>query len=168
VPHISTLQAPIRILNQYTGKTVHHVRNSFHFIRTQESLKIKPGDLMVSFDVVSLFTKVPVENSLTLLSQHFNDILALYKHLLKFTYFCVDGQFHEQAPERSRKSVATAKPAAPKAQRACPSAEQKNLGEVWNHVVRRGVSSRLRRTNPTTQTLIPILIRLRRHPQRPQ
>jgi len=44
----------------------------------------------------------------------------------------------KQAPERSQKSVATAQPAAPKAQRAGPSAELKNLGEGWNHVVRGG------------------------------
>jgi len=81
----------------FTGKAAHHVKNSFHFIRILETLKIKPGDLMVSFDVVSLFTKVPVEESLTLVSQHFNkDILALYKHVLTSTYFCVDGQFYEQ------------------------------------------------------------------------
>jgi len=73
------------------------VKNSLHFIRILESLKTKPGDLIVSFDVVSLFTKVPVEESLTLLSQHFNKyILALYKHVLTSTYFCVDGQFYEQ------------------------------------------------------------------------
>ena len=41
----------------------------------------------------------------------------------------------KQAPERSRKSVAAGQPAAPKAQRASPSAEQMNLGEGWNHVV---------------------------------
>jgi len=47
---------------------------------------------MVSFDVVTLFTKVPVEELLTLISQHFNDdMLALYKHVLTSTYFCVDG-----------------------------------------------------------------------------
>jgi len=41
----------------------------------------------------------------------------------------------KQAPPRSRMSVATAQPAAPKAQRAGPSAEQKSLGEWWNHVI---------------------------------
>ena len=42
-------------------------------------------------------SKVPVEESLTLLSQHFNkEILSLYKHVLTSTYFCVDSQFYEQ------------------------------------------------------------------------
>jgi hypothetical protein len=44
----------------------------------------------------------------------------------------------KQAPDRSRKSVATGHPAAPKAQQASPSAEQMELGEGWNHVVRGG------------------------------
>ena len=52
---------------------------------------------MVSFDVVSLFTKVPVEDSLSLLSHHFTeDILALFKFVLTSTYFCFDGQYFER------------------------------------------------------------------------
>ena len=71
------------LLNQLIGKSVHHVKNSFHFIDILQSLQIKPGDLMVSFDIVSLFTKVLVEETLILLRQHFkDDVLALYKHVL--------------------------------------------------------------------------------------
>jgi len=73
-----------------------------------------------------------------------------------------------QAPDRSRKSVATALRYAPKAQRAGPSAEQKNVGEGWNHVFRGGVLSRLRRTHQATHTLIPLLIRSRRRPRSTQ
>jgi hypothetical protein len=52
---------------------------------------------MVSFDVVSLFTKVPTADLLELLSNHFeDDVLALFKHVLTSTYFCFDGQFYEQ------------------------------------------------------------------------
>jgi len=61
----------------------------------------------------------------------------------------------KQAPERSRKSVATGKPASPKAQRAGPNAEQRNLGEGWNHVVRGGVVEAT--TNPPNNP----------HPNRP-
>jgi len=52
---------------------------------------------MVSFDVISLFTEVPVEDSLSLLSHHFTeDILALFKLVLTSTYFCFNGQYFEQ------------------------------------------------------------------------
>jgi hypothetical protein len=52
---------------------------------------------MVSFDVVSVFTKVPIADSLDLLSHHFeDDVLALFKHVLTSTHFCFDGQFYEQ------------------------------------------------------------------------
>jgi hypothetical protein len=104
-PTVSNIGAPTYqlakhlsgLLNQLTGKTAHHVKNSFNFIEILKSLQIKPDDLMVSFDVVSLFTKVPVEESLILLKQHFNnEILALYKHVLTSTSFCTDGQYYEQ------------------------------------------------------------------------
>ena len=47
--------------------------------------------------MVSLFTNVPIVDSLELLSYHFEDyVLALFKHVLTSTYFCFDGQFYEQ------------------------------------------------------------------------
>jgi len=58
------------------------------------------------------------------------------------------GALAKQAPERSRKSVATGQPSASKSQLAGPSAEQLDLGEGWNHVFRGGVSSRLPRLHP--------------------
>jgi hypothetical protein len=48
----------------------------------------------------------------------------------------------KQAPYLGPKSAATAHPTAPKEQVAGPSAEQMDLGEGWNHVVRGGVLSR--------------------------
>jgi hypothetical protein len=46
--------------------------------------------------------------------------------------------FAKQAPDSSGMSAATARPTALKEQRAGPSAEQLDLGEGWNHVVRGG------------------------------
>jgi hypothetical protein len=52
---------------------------------------------MTSINVVSLFTKLPITDTLQLLSQHFEeDLLALFKHMLTFTYFCFEGQFYGQ------------------------------------------------------------------------
>jgi hypothetical protein len=80
-PFVSNIGAPTYqlskhlsgLLNKLTGKTAHHVKNSFHFIEILKSLQNKLCDLMVSFNVVPLFTKVPVEESITLLTQHFNN-----------------------------------------------------------------------------------------------
>ena len=52
---------------------------------------------MVSFDVLSLFTRVPIVESLNLLRQHFSeDILTLFRHVLTSTYFSYGGQFYGQ------------------------------------------------------------------------
>ena len=64
---------------------------------------------MVSFNVVSLFTNVPIVDSLELLSQHFeDDVLELFKHALTSIYFRFDGQFYEQTD-----GVAMASPLSP-------------------------------------------------------
>jgi hypothetical protein len=86
------------LLRQFTGNSVHHVKKSVRFVQILESLRVHPEDIMVSFDVVSLFTNVPIVNSLQLLSHHFGeDVLALFKHVPTSTYFCFDRQFYEQA-----------------------------------------------------------------------
>ena len=85
------------LLSQLTGNSAHHVKYSFQFVQILESLRVQPDDLMVSFDVVSLFTNVPTVDSLELLSHHFEDgVLALFIHVITSTYFCFDGQFCEQ------------------------------------------------------------------------
>jgi hypothetical protein len=48
------------------------------------------------FSRTLVFTNVPIVDSLELLSHHFEDVLALFKHVLTSTYFCFDGQFYEQ------------------------------------------------------------------------
>jgi hypothetical protein len=52
---------------------------------------------MVSFDVVSLFTRVPIRETMGLLSRHFvEDILTLFRHVLTSSYFSFASQFYEQ------------------------------------------------------------------------
>jgi hypothetical protein len=87
----------VGLLRHLIGNSAHHVKYSFQFVQILESLQVQPDDLMVSFNVVSLFTMVPIADSLELLSHYFEDeVLALFKHVLTSTYFCFDGHFYEQ------------------------------------------------------------------------
>jgi len=104
-PNVSNIGAPTYqlskylagLLSQLIGNSAHHVKNSFQFVQVLESLRVQPEDLVVSFDVVSLFTNVPIVDSLEHLSHHFeDDVMALFKHILTSTYFRFDGQFYEQ------------------------------------------------------------------------
>jgi len=74
------------------------VKNSAQFIQILDAIRIQPQELMVSFDVVSLFTNVPIVDSLEWLSLQFNNdtYLGLFRHALTSTYFCFDGQYYEQ------------------------------------------------------------------------
>lgn len=50
------------LLRPYVGKCAHHIRNSTDFISRLKELTLQDSDIMVSFDVVSLFTRVPLED----------------------------------------------------------------------------------------------------------
>ena len=51
------------ILKPVIGKTEHHVANSNEFVTKMEQIRLGKNDILVSFDVVSLFTNVPVEEA---------------------------------------------------------------------------------------------------------
>jgi hypothetical protein len=66
------------------------------FVNTITSLCAGP-DILVSFDVVSLFTMVPTGEALCLLSWHSDeDILRLFRHVLTSSFFRFNGQFYKQ------------------------------------------------------------------------
>jgi len=61
----ATLGAYVYKLSRYlagivVGRFLHHVKNSIEFIHNFGSIRVGPEDLMISFDVVSLFTRVPI------------------------------------------------------------------------------------------------------------
>ena len=49
-----------RILSYLVGRSEHHVKNSYDFVEFLNTIKVD-DESMVSFDVVSLFIKIPVD-----------------------------------------------------------------------------------------------------------
>jgi hypothetical protein len=97
VPNYKLSQYLAGLLSPLVGYSSHLVTNSIEFVHTLGSLQARSENLMVSCDVVSLFTWVTIVELLNLLSQQFSgEILVLFTYVLTPTYFSVGGQFYEQ------------------------------------------------------------------------
>jgi hypothetical protein len=85
------------IVNPFVGHFPSHIRNSEGFIQKLNTICLQKSGILVIFDVVSLFTKVPLEDTLQLLQQHFhNQTICLFKQVLTTTYFLYDGAFYDR------------------------------------------------------------------------
>jgi hypothetical protein len=58
--HLSSIKAFQKTIIPLVGNMLHHVRSSSVFIQTTSSVPLSPEDIMVNFDVISLFTIVPL------------------------------------------------------------------------------------------------------------
>jgi hypothetical protein len=85
------------LFSSHTGNSPHHVKNSMKFVHTLGSLQVNPCDIMVSFEVVLLLTRVTMKETMDLLGQYSEeDILRTFPHVLTTSYFSFNGQFCEQ------------------------------------------------------------------------
>lgn len=104
-PIISAIGSPICTLAKHLTKflqpsirlTDSQVRDSVHFLRKLKGLMLDPGNVLISFDVVSLFMMIPLQEVLGYLGDWFpTDITSLFQHGLITTYFQWDDGFCEQ------------------------------------------------------------------------
>ena len=73
------------------------MKDSAHFVSKIKDITIEEGDILVSFDVVSLFTRVPLNDALEYINAIFpSDIASLFKHCLTTTYFSWNNKIYEQ------------------------------------------------------------------------
>ncbi|EJY57408.1 AAEL017571-PA [Aedes aegypti] len=96
-----------KILNHVTGKTEHHIVNSFQFAEEMREQQITNQDVLFSLDVVSLFTNVPVDFALESIRLRWEEIeehtkldeesfTEMVKIVLDSTYFQYKGKFYKQ------------------------------------------------------------------------
>ncbi|XP_062714296.1 uncharacterized protein LOC134291048 [Aedes albopictus] len=95
------------ILNNIVGKTACHIVNSFDFVKEMRNVTIRNDTILVSLDVVSLFTNVPVDFAVesvmlrweeiqeftSIPKENFEEMLSL---LLSSTFFQHQNQFFKQ------------------------------------------------------------------------
>jgi hypothetical protein len=95
-PHLGCSSSPTYPLVKYltgllsllVGQSDHHIRNSEVFVLKLQPIKLHEMDILVSFDVVLLFTKAPLDDTLQLLSGQFHKQTAdLIRHVLTTTHF---------------------------------------------------------------------------------
>ncbi|PNF42699.1 hypothetical protein B7P43_G14177 [Cryptotermes secundus] len=99
-----------KILSPFAGKSDSFVKNSAHFIQLLKTVNLHSQDTLVSFDIVSLSTNVPVNEVLHIIENKLHDdvtlaersvlqvgaIMELLEVCLRTTYFQVDDKFFQQ------------------------------------------------------------------------
>ncbi|XP_046397784.1 uncharacterized protein LOC124164498 [Ischnura elegans] len=109
-PIVSNIGAPTYLLAQYlaealqpfTGNSSSFVKNSTHFIERLQETTVKNGDLLVSFDIVSLFTNVPINDSIKIVEKLIDnglpkDFPRLVEHCLRNSFFLWNDRYYEQS-----------------------------------------------------------------------
>ncbi|GJQ71310.1 hypothetical protein Trydic_g11046 [Trypoxylus dichotomus] len=90
------------IVKEYTDRTPLHVLNSTHFV---ELISTITTDLLISFDVTSLFTKMPIPDSVSMIEQLLEhnkkslDLASLIDKCLTSTCFVFQGKFFKRISE---------------------------------------------------------------------
>ena len=107
----TTAKELARIIKPLVGGSSHHVKNNMDFIQNIEGIQLRPDQCMMSFDVESLFTSVPIEPSIAIIkklleddknlqqrttSMTVNQISFLLEFCLTTTYFTFQGKIFEQ------------------------------------------------------------------------
>ena len=100
--HLAGIIAPL------TGKTSSFVKNAPHFVEKVNKLKVPDSTIMVSFDVKSLFTNIPILEALHVIRRQLesdtlssrstmntSSIIELLHICLTTTYFSFEGQYYQ-------------------------------------------------------------------------
>ena len=110
IPLLLAFKYIASITSPLAGKTSSHVLNSKHFAETMRDVTIDSDESLVSFDVTSLFTNVPIGEAVEVIRDKLREddsliertplspdrITELLGLCLRSTYFSYGGEFYEQ------------------------------------------------------------------------
>ena len=99
-----------KILKPLVGKSPHHINSTQDFVEQVKHITLAQGECLSSYDVSALFTSIPVDPALNIITDLLekdhtlkdravlavSDILLLLEFCLKNTYFSFQDQFYEQ------------------------------------------------------------------------
>ena len=106
----NTAKELARILKPLVGTSIHHVQNTRDFIKQIKDVRLKDGENIISYDVTSLFTSVPIKPALDIIQQRLTkdqdlhkrtsmtiqQIISLLEFCLNSTSFMFQGQYYQQ------------------------------------------------------------------------
>ena len=98
------------LLNPLMGNTCHHLKNSKELTDKLKDKKVPENMVLISHDVVSLFTNVPIPEALKVIKSRLvsdttlkdrtnlnvDDIMDLLEFVCQKTYFTFEGKLYEQ------------------------------------------------------------------------
>jgi len=84
-------------LKRLVGQTDSFVKDFMSFVKEWKYVRLDLGDMFVSFDVVSLYTKIPIQEAFDIISRLTDqDTTKLVRICLTPTFFSFQGEFYEQ------------------------------------------------------------------------
>ena len=83
-------------LKPLVGCTDSFVKDSASFVQEWKDIKLDPGDLLVSFDVISLYTKIPIQEAIDIINRITDkDTAKLVGLCLTSTFFSFQGESYK-------------------------------------------------------------------------
>lgn len=104
-PIVNTIGGPTYLLAKFlslklkplVGHTESFVKDFAFFVKELKNIKLDPKDILVSFDVVSLYTCIPIKEAMAVIYRLTDpDTAHLVEICLTSTFFCFEGEFFEQ------------------------------------------------------------------------
>ncbi len=104
-PIVNTIGGPTYLLAKFhavklrplVGHTESFIKDSASFIGDLKRIKLEPEDILVSFDVISLYTCIPINEAMEVINKLTDpDTARLVELCLTSTFFSFEGEFYEQ------------------------------------------------------------------------